>query len=205
MTVGSNQNFKSDHLNIYSMYPDISLIYPDISQIFYQKIKLTHVCVTYLIFSRYSDISVIVDIVSNIIDIGYIRDISTDISRIFYQKIKLTHVCVIDLIFSRYSDISVIVDIVSNIIDIGYIRDISTNISDIFIHTFFHRRAPKRSIGPAQFAKLFHIYICTYLIKQEIKFLTSFSNLLEMDSFIVFHLGYGKFVGKANKHYCRVR
>ena len=60
ITVGSSQDFKSDHLNISpiypyisSIYPDISSIYPDISRIFYQKIKLTRACTINLIFPRY--------------------------------------------------------------------------------------------------------------------------------------------------------
>ena len=68
ITVGSSQDFKSDHLNISPIYPDISpiyhryildislyivdisSIYPDISPIFYRKIKLTRACATDSIF-----------------------------------------------------------------------------------------------------------------------------------------------------------
>ena len=45
ITVGSSQDFKSGHLNI-------SSIYPDIFRIFYRKIK-TCACATDLIFPRY--------------------------------------------------------------------------------------------------------------------------------------------------------
>ena len=51
ITVGSSQDFKYGHLNIFSIYPDISIIYLDISRIFYRKIKLTHACATDMIFS----------------------------------------------------------------------------------------------------------------------------------------------------------
>ena len=83
ITVGSSQDFKYDRL-----------IYPDISQIFYQQIKLTHVCATNPIFSRYIGSILIyrryyrfflnfslnrlsmTDIISTFTDIQYIGDIS---------------------------------------------------------------------------------------------------------------------------------
>ena len=48
ITIGSSRDFKSDHL-------DISPIYPDISPIFYRKIKLTREYATDPIFPRYID------------------------------------------------------------------------------------------------------------------------------------------------------
>ena len=47
ITVGSSQDFKSDHLNVSPIYRRYIL---DISPIFYRKIKLTHVRATDLIF-----------------------------------------------------------------------------------------------------------------------------------------------------------